>query len=133
MKRHFTGLLLLVVVSGCSDEPGAAASHPKEEKPHHPWNWQPDDPELAHGRDVYSKTCGLCHNEGEQGAPSLSNAARWKARLTKGPETLVRNAIHGFKGDDGKMPPRGDNDALTDADVTAAVKFMLASLNRLTP
>ena len=126
MKR-FLPWLCLLLLTGCSGDPDSAASAEAPPKPKHPWDWQPDDPELASGRQVYLDTCGLCHNEGEQGATPLGSATRWEQRLAKGEATLIRHAIEGFKGDDGKMPARGDNDALTDAQVTAAVKYMIAA------
>lgn len=125
MKR-LTPWLCLLLLTGCSGDPDAAASA-EGAKPNHPWDWQPEDPELAAGRQVYLDTCGLCHNEGEQGATPLGSAGRWESRIAKGEATLIRHALEGFKGEDGKMPARGDNDALSDADVTAAVKFMIAA------
>ncbi len=125
MKRILPSLLLTLLAS-CSGDPESAA--PASEEAHqHPWDWQPEDPELAAGRQVYLDTCGLCHDEGEQGAPPLGSSKRWAARIDKGEETLILNAIKGIKGDDGTMPPRGDNDELSDADVAAAVKFMIAA------
>ncbi|MEM9281155.1 MAG: c-type cytochrome [Verrucomicrobiota bacterium] len=92
-----------------------------------PWDWEPQDPELVSGKAVYQKTCYLCHNEGEEAAPMLTDRSEWEERLTKGEAVLVKNAIKGFFGDDGHMPPRGDNKSLTDPEVTAAVRFMLAA------
>ena len=42
-------------------------------------------------------------------------------RIDKGMDTLVNHAINGFKG----MPPRGGNSALSDAEVKAAVKYIV--------
>jgi cytochrome c5 len=125
MKCHLI-LPAALLLAGCSVNPVA------DEEPKHPWEWQPTDTELAHGRNIYLKTCGLCHNEGEQGAPPLGSPARWPPRLAKGTDTLILNAINGFDGEDGYMPPLGDNDTLSEAGVTAAVKFMAAALNQKT-
>ena len=123
--KAITPLICLLIVTGCSGDPDAAAS--VEEKPKHPWDWQSEDPELVTGRQVYLDTCSLCHNEGEQSAPPLGSAKRWENRIAQGADVLIRHAIEGYKGDDGKMPARGDNDALTDADIAAAVKYMIAT------
>ena len=41
---------------------------------------------------------------------------------------LVKNAIEGFQGDAGLMPPRGGLAALSDDEVTAAVMYMLETI-----
>ncbi|MEM1443915.1 MAG: c-type cytochrome [Verrucomicrobiota bacterium] len=92
-----------------------------------PWDWEPEEPELVSGKAVYSKTCYLCHNEGEESAPMLTDRSEWEERIAKGEALLIQNAIKGFFGDDGHMPPRGDNKSLTDEEVTAAVRFMIAA------
>ena len=48
-----------------------------------------------------------CHNEGEEGAPALTDADEWARRATRGEATLIKRAIDGFIGDDGEMPARG--------------------------
>jgi cytochrome c5 len=57
----------------------------------------------------------------------LGDKAEWAIRNKKGMDTLVKNAIDGFKGAKGMMPPKGGNPKLTDGDVKAAVKYMLDS------
>ncbi len=115
-------LTLVAALSGCG-----GGEEKAEAKPSAPWKWEPDDAELETGKQVYTRTCSLCHNEGEESAPRLTNSATWTERATKGEETLIKHAIEGFKGDRGTMPPRGDNADLTDEEVAAAVKFMIAA------
>ena len=112
---------ILLGGSGCSEEKVA------ETKPVLPWKWEPEDPELISGKEVYNKTCHLCHNEGEESAPMLTDHSEWEERIVKGETTLVKNAIEGFWGDDGEMPSRGGNDSYSDEQITAAVKFMIAA------
>ncbi|MCF6263282.1 MAG: c-type cytochrome [Xanthomonadales bacterium] len=78
------------------------------------------------GASVYNGACAACHNLGVAGAPKLGDKAIWKARLALGEVTLIKHAIEGFQGDAGMMPPKGGRMDLSDEDVAAAVRFMLA-------
>ena len=55
------------------------------------------------------------------GAPKLGDIAGWAPRIAQGADTLFEHATKGFKG----MPPRGGSSQLTDADVTAAIDYMV--------
>lgn len=64
------------------------------------------DSSAAAGADieqVYLRTCYSCHNSGVGGAPRSGDTAAWTPRLEKGMDTLVANAINGYRA----MPPRG--------------------------
>ncbi len=76
----------------------------------------------AAGKAVYDKTCVACHATGVAGAPKFGNAADWQARMGAGIGKLYENAL---KGTPKGMPPKGGNTALSDADVKAAVDYML--------
>jgi len=78
------------------------------------------------GAKVYNGACAACHNLGVAGAPKLDDKATWKTRLLLGEATLIKHAIEGFQGDAGMMPPKGGRMDLSDEDVAAAVRFMLA-------
>ncbi|MDH5545860.1 MAG: c-type cytochrome [Gammaproteobacteria bacterium] len=82
---------------------------------------------LADGNAVYDKACKMCHGTGMAGAPKVGDTASWKERIAKGEDALVKNAINGVQGAKGFMPPKGGNPSLSDADVTAAVKYMVSS------
>ncbi|MDX5298970.1 MAG: c-type cytochrome, partial [Gammaproteobacteria bacterium] len=71
-------------------------------------------------------TCKVCHGPGLAGAPALGDADAWKPRIAQGQDVLTRHALTGFEGRAGQMPARGGNDALSDADVAAAVRYMVA-------
>ena len=118
----FSCSLLLI---SCGESPPPEAAETK--KPSHPWDWVPEDAELVSGRSVYLSECSMCHDEGEEGAPALTNAAEWATREAKTPEVLFDHAINGFVGNDGEMPARGGTPSLTDEQVIAAVKYMLAT------
>ena len=74
------------------------------------------------GKEIYANNCTTCHQDGVAGAPKLGDAAEWdKRKKDKSIEGLVKNAIQGV----GFMPPKGTCMDCSDADIEAAVKFML--------
>lgn len=81
--------------------------------------------DLALGEKVYGTTCLACHGAGVLGAPKTGDKAGWTARVAKGAAALHKTAVDGVN----MMPPRGGNPSLSDAEVTAAVDFMLSKLN----
>lgn len=87
------------------------------------------DPALKAGEDVFKKTCVMCHQTGAAGAPMLGNKGDWQARVAQGKDTLYKHALEGFTGEKGAMPARGGNNALSDADVKAAVDFMVSKVS----
>jgi len=76
--------------------------------------------EPPHGERIYHAVCIGCHQIGVLGAPKFGDAAAWGERLQKGLDTLAQHALNGF----GKMPPKGGNPNLNEADVRAAIQFM---------
>ena len=71
---------------------------------------------------TYRGACMSCHATGAAGAPKTGDKAAWKARIAAGMDTLVKNAINGK----GAMPPKGGRPNLTDAQIKAVVKYMVA-------
>lgn len=82
----------------------------------------PNVADLAHGQKIYRQACAFCHDKGVAGAPKTGDAAAWSARIAQGVDTLRSVAVKGR----GAMPAKGGNPALGDADVHAAVDFMIA-------
>ena len=80
------------------------------------------------GKTSYGKICFACHDAGIGGAPKHGDVAAWTDRLQKGPDMLVSNAINGFTGETGIMPPKGGLPSLSNDEVGAAVHYMLAAL-----
>jgi cytochrome c5 len=80
------------------------------------------------GAQVYNKACNVCHGNGIGGAPMLTDAANWEPRIAQGADVLRDHAINGFGGSSGFMPPRGGHASLSDADVEAAVNFMVGEI-----
>lgn len=77
------------------------------------------------GKSVYDTTCFACHGAGVAGAPKLGDKAEWGPRIAQGKDKLYEHAIKGFQGKKGFMPAKGGNAALPDADVKAAVDYMV--------
>jgi cytochrome c5 len=75
------------------------------------------------GKKIYETTCTVCHGAGVAGAPRFGDKAVWAPRIKTGLDTLVKTAIAGK----GAMPARGGNNALSDAEVRAAVEYMVNS------
>lgn len=78
----------------------------------------------ADGKAVYEKTCVACHAAGVANAPKLGDKAAWAPRLAGGKAALVASV----KSGKGAMPPKAGNAALTDAEISDAIDFMLASV-----
>jgi c(7)-type cytochrome triheme protein len=75
------------------------------------------------GKATYDSACAACHGAGILGAPKLGDQAAWAARNKGGIEGLVKSAIAGTaKG----MPPRGGRTELTEAQLRAAIEYMMA-------
>lgn len=75
------------------------------------------------GADVFGSVCTGCHSAGVMGAPKFGDKADWAPRIAKGADTLHQHAIQGFNG---KMPPKGTCMACSDAEIIAAVDYMIS-------
>ena len=74
------------------------------------------------GEATYKQACAVCHAAGVAGAPKLDDKAAWGPRLAKGMDTLYASGLKGK----GAMPAKGGNPSLADAEVKAAVDYMVA-------
>lgn len=63
----------------------------------------------------------MCHAAGVAGAPKLTDKAAWATRIAQGKDTLYTSSLKGK----GAMPAKGGNPSLSDADVKAAVDYMV--------
>ena len=119
------GLSLGLLLAGCGSQDGDAGV--TVEMPVF------EDDGLAQGRGLWLQTCRACHLTGVGGAPAVTNRAEWDMRLPKGGDALYQSVLNGIRGEDGKyrMPPRGGNDRLTDAQVRLALEYKIASIKSL--
>ena len=76
------------------------------------------------GKKVYETTCITCHGQGVANAPKFGDKKAWAMHLMHGTEHVYENALKGT----GAMPPRGGNLTLSDAEVKAALDYMLAAV-----
>ena len=74
------------------------------------------------GKSVYDSACMACHAAGVAGAPKAGDKAAWAPRLKAGMTALYASSLKGKNA----MPPKGGNTALADADVRAAVDYMVS-------
>lgn len=78
--------------------------------------------DVPNGKDIYGSICMACHSTGAAGAPKLGDFAAWEPRIKTGAAALVNSAIKGK----GVMPARGGNANLTDAEIKAAVNYIIS-------
>ncbi len=77
------------------------------------------------GEAVYNGICTACHTSGVAGSPKVGDSTAWADRISQGMDVMVGNAIKGFQGKTGVMPPKGGNPSLSDEEITAAVQYMV--------
>lgn len=75
------------------------------------------------GKKIYDASCAVCHGAGVAGAPKLGDKTAWAPRSKAGAGALHASALKGK----GAMPAKGGNAALDDADVKAAVDYLLGA------
>jgi cytochrome c5 len=80
---------------------------------------------IENGKKVYNKVCVACHMTGVAGAPALKDKKRWEEIAQKSMKTLHNDAINGFTGKHGVMPPKGTCTDCSDQDLYDAVAYML--------
>ena len=76
------------------------------------------------GKAVYDKVCVACHSAGIAGAPKLGDAKAWEPRIKTGIDALYESAL---KGKAPAMPAKGGATDVPDADIKAAVDYMVAA------
>jgi cytochrome c5 len=74
------------------------------------------------GEEIYKQVCSACHASGLAGAPKLGDKAAWAPRIKAGVDAMYSSALKGK----GAMPPKGGNMTTPDANIKAAVDFMVS-------
>jgi len=77
------------------------------------------------GTQVYEQVCSACHGLGIAGAPKAGDAAAWGPRIAKGKQVLYEHALHGFTGQSGTMPAKGNRLDIPDAIIEEGVDHMV--------
>ncbi len=80
--------------------------------------------DLALGERIYKQACFACHGAGVAGAPKLGDKAAWAPYVATGMDSMVSLAIKGK----GAMPARGGLSTASDADISAAVHYMVSKV-----
>lgn len=75
------------------------------------------------GEQVYNGNCVACHATGAAGAPKFGDAAAWAPRIAKGMDGLLASATNGLNA----MPPKGLCMACSDAELRAAIEYMVSN------
>jgi len=76
----------------------------------------------ADGKKTYDAVCAMCHAAGVAGAPKTGDKAAWRPRIALGKDALYASALKGKN----LMPPKGGAASLPDADIKAAVDYLLS-------
>jgi len=113
-KRSVRVLNAVILLAACTTPVTAATleTADRESMPDH---------DLALGETVFTTNCLSCRGKGEDGAPRPDSASDWKERLKQDQDTLIRHAIDGH----GRMPPKGGFFNRSDAEVEAAVAYVV--------
>lgn len=69
---------------------------------------------------MWSRSCALCHIDGNASAPRLGHPQEWEKRIPKGLPTLLKHTVEGYKD----MPPLGYCMACEAQDFADMIQFM---------
>ena len=75
------------------------------------------------GKALYETACQVCHVAGVANAPKFGDKAAWAPRIGAGIDAMTQTVIKGK----GAMPPKGTAMAASDADIKAAVAYMVGA------
>ncbi len=76
------------------------------------------------GQEVYEGSCKACHTGAIPTAPRVGDKAAWAPRVAKGVDALVETV----KAGKAPMPPKGNCGQCSDADLKAAVEYMISQV-----
>lgn len=113
----FYSLVFLIGCSRGNEEPAPPAKVAKESV--HAESWR--ESQLLLGQEVYEAACASCHEEGEGAAPAMGDREAWSDRSDLWTSVLSGHAQAGYLD----MPEKGGHGELAEADVSAAVEYML--------
>jgi cytochrome c5 len=76
----------------------------------------------ATGQKIYKQSCQACHANGVANAPKPGDKAAWAPRIATGMDAMLATAKKGK----GAMPPKGTCMGCSDADLKAAIEYMVS-------
>jgi cytochrome c5 len=77
---------------------------------------------FADGGQTYQDNCQACHATGIAGAPKVGDKEAWAPRIATGIDAMLAVAIKGKNA----MPPKGTCTSCSDADIKAAIEYMVS-------
>jgi len=83
-------------------------------------------PAARTGKEVYEALCQACHATGVAGAPMFGDKKWLSLEKKEGIKELTMDAIKGKKA----MPPKGGCGDCTEAEIKAAVQYMIDSAKK---
>jgi cytochrome c5 len=78
------------------------------------------------GKEIYEALCQACHATGVSGAPKFGDAKWLTLEKKEGVKELAKDAVKGKKA----MPPKGGCTDCTEAEIRAAVQYMIDSAKK---
>jgi cytochrome c5 len=128
VARLLCPLLCSVIVIGCtarepSGGPATAADTvpPSESERATTYSLPSAADRRETGRLAYERVCAPCHDTGPDGAPVKGVEQDWSDRSDLWQAVLIEHVEQGYL----KMPARGGDTLLEDAEVAAAAEYML--------
>ncbi len=76
------------------------------------------------GKETYDQVCAVCHSSGIAGAPKFGDKTAWQPRIATGMDALYKAALQGLNA----MPAKGGRPDLPDADIRAAVDYLVKAV-----
>ncbi|MEX2132097.1 MAG: c-type cytochrome, partial [Pseudohongiellaceae bacterium] len=70
---------------------------------------------------TYQMTCFACHSTGAAGAPMTGDSAAWEARMAKGMDTVLANAMNGLNA----MPAKGMCMTCSESDMRSLMEYIM--------
>jgi len=115
VKRYWLAAALLALCGllvACDDEPRITGDYHKPKTV--------TEAEKAEAMQKWSRSCALCHVNGEGGAPRLADKEAWLPRIKQGSEVLLAHTLEGYN----RMPPLGYCMDCSEQDFLLMIDFM---------
>ncbi len=116
----FTLFIALFLLTACNKEE-APPTPPAKPKPIQAAEKAAAIANMSTAQKIYEESCSACHTTGIMGSPKIGDKQAWAGLMEQGLEQVTNNAISGV----GKMPPKGGNMGLSNAEVKAVVEYMI--------